>query len=72
MNLFSSSWELYSTLFFGNFFSIPKNILYQRINFSKFVTNIVMYIFIILFIEIYEYIWNKRTISVRNIFFLTF
>jgi len=54
MNVFSSAWELYSHPFLWEKFSIPRNVLYPRIKFSKLVTNIDMYISIVLFPEIYE------------------
>jgi len=56
MNLFPSSWELYSHLFFGKFFYIPRSVLYPGIKFSKFVTNIAIHISIFLFPGIYKYI----------------
>ena len=49
MILFSSLWELYSHHFLWEMFSIPRNILYPGIKFSKLVTNIGMYVFMILF-----------------------
>lgn len=36
-------------------FFFPKNLLYLRIKFNKLVKNIEMYIFMILFQEIYKY-----------------
>ena len=53
MNLFSSSWELYSHHFFLENYSILGNTLYPKIKFSKFVTNIG--IFLNLFSGIYKY-----------------
>jgi len=53
--LFSSPWELYSHPFPWKNFSIPSNILYPGIKFSKLVTNIGIYIPIILFPGINKY-----------------
>ena len=55
MNLFPSSWELYSHPLPWEKFSIPRNILYPGIKFSKLVTNIGIYIPIILFPGINKY-----------------
>jgi len=55
MNLFSSPWELYSHPFSSKFFSILRNISYPRIKFSKLVTNIDIYEFMILFQRIFNY-----------------
>jgi len=55
MNLFTSPWELYSYLFPREFFSIPRNLLYLGIKFSKIVTNIGIYIPIILYPGIKNY-----------------
>jgi len=55
MNLFSSSWELYSHHFLWENFPIPINVLYPEIKFSKLVANIGMHIYILLFSGIYEY-----------------
>jgi len=55
MNLFSSPWELYSHPFPWENFSIPRNILYLGIKFSKLVTNMGIYIPIILFPGINKY-----------------
>jgi len=55
MNLFPSPWELYSHPFPWDNFSIPRNILYPRIKFSKLLTNIGIYIPIILFPGINKY-----------------
>jgi len=55
MNLFLSPWELYSHPFSWENLPIPRNISYLGIKFSKLVTNIGMYIFIILFQGIYNY-----------------
>jgi hypothetical protein len=55
MILFSFPWELYSHNFLWENFSIPRNILYLGIKFSELVTNIDMYVFMILFPKIYNY-----------------
>jgi len=55
MYLFPSSWELYSHPFLWEKISIPRNVLYRGIKYSKLVTNIGMYISIVLFPGIYEY-----------------
>jgi len=55
MNLFSSPWELYSHCYLWKKISIPRNVLYPGIKFSKLVTNIDMCIPIILFSGIYKY-----------------
>jgi len=55
MNLFPYSCELYSHPFLWEKISIPGNILYLRIKFSKLVTNIDKYIYIVLVLGIYEY-----------------
>jgi len=55
MNLFQSSYELYSHPFLWEKFSIPKNVLYEVMKFIKPITNIRMHISIVLFLGIYEY-----------------
>jgi len=71
MNLFPSPWELYSHPFPWEIFSIPRNILYPGIKFSKLVTNIDIYIPIILFPEINKYnLKQTHPKKIRKLFLL--
>jgi len=64
MNLFSSLWELYSHHFLWEKISILRNNLYPGIKFSKLVTNIDIYISIILFPKINKY--NLKQIHLKK------
>jgi len=59
MNFFSSSWELYSHPFLWEIFSIPRNILYPGIKFSKLMMHVYFYDFIPKNLQIYIN-WNKQ------------
>jgi len=63
MILFPSPWELYSHHFLWKKFSIHRNILCPGIKFSKLVTNIGMYVFMILFTGIYNYNLKEKKVE---------
>jgi hypothetical protein len=72
MKLFPSSWELYSHPFLWEKFSIPRNVLYPGIQFSKLVTNMCMHISILLFQGIYKYNLKQTHMILCEIIFFKY